>query len=326
MYFLIDNNYIESPKKLQLKTHFPIMYHIPVMLAECIEGLDLKPDGVYVDLTFGGGGHSKAILEKLDGGKLYAFDQDEEAEQNAKALNFNGFTFIKANFRHLKKYLKLHGCTAVDGILADLGVSSHQIDSAVRGFSTRFDGELDMRMGKTQDLSAKQVLNKYSKDELHRIFGMYGEVRNAKTLAEGIIQVRNSKPINTTQELKAILNRFAPKHQEFRYHAQVFQALRIEVNNELEALEEMLPQTAEILKPDGRLVVLTYHSLEDRLVKNFIQKGKFHGEIDKDIYGNYSLPLAALNKKPIEASATEIAQNNRARSAKLRVAVKTKSV
>jgi 16S rRNA (cytosine1402-N4)-methyltransferase len=298
------------------------MYHVPVMLAECIEGLALKPDGVYVDLTFGGGGHTKAILDKLDGGKLYAFDQDEEAEQNAKQLNHKNFVFVKANFRHLKKFLKLHGCTAVDGILADLGVSSHQIDSAVRGFSTRFDGELDMRMSKTQEFSAKQIVNKYSKDELHQIFGRYGEVRNAKTLAEGIIQARNSKTIQTTQELKAVLNRFAPKHQEFRYHAQVFQALRIEVNKELEALEEMLLQTAEVLKPNGRLVVLTYHSLEDRLVKNFIQKGKFHGEIDKDIYGNYKLPLAALHRKPIEATAEEIAQNSRARSAKLRIALR----
>lgn len=298
------------------------MYHIPVMLAECLEALQIQPNGTYVDLTFGGGGHAKAVLEKLQQGRLYAFDQDNEAEENAKLLDNKQLIFIKSNFRHLKKYLRLHGCTQVDGILADLGVSSHQIDSAARGFSTRFDGELDMRMNRSQELSAKQIVNKYSKEELQRIFGMYGEVRNAKTLAEGIVQGRNSKMINTTQELKNILNRFAPKFSEFKYQAQVFQALRIEVNDELGALEEMLLQTAEVLKPNGRLVVLTYHSLEDRLVKNFIQKGKFHGEIEKDIYGNFSLPLEALNRKPIEASTAEVAQNNRARSAKLRVAIK----
>ncbi len=298
------------------------MYHLPVLLPECLEGLQINPQGTYIDLTFGGGGHTKAILQQLKQGKLFAFDQDEDAELNAKAIADPQFTFIKTNFRYFQKYLKLKGCTQVDGILADLGVSSHQIDSAHRGFSTRFDGELDMRMSKTQDLSAKEVINEYSKDELHKIFGLYGEIRNAKTLAEGIIQARNSKQIRSTQELKAILNRFAPKYSEFKYQAQVFQALRIEVNDELKALEEMLVQTAEVLKPNGRLVVMSYHSLEDRLVKHFIQKGKFQGEIEKDIYGNYSLPLEAVNKKPIEATPEEIAQNSRARSAKLRIARK----
>lgn len=298
------------------------MYHIPVMLAECLEGLAINPQGTYIDVTFGGGGHSKAILEKLDGGKLYAFDQDDDAAANAKLIDNKHFTFIKANFRHLKKYLRLHNCTKVDGILADLGVSSHQIDSAERGFSTRFDGELDMRMDRNRDLSAKTIINKYSKDDLHKIFGMYGEVRNAKTLAEGIIQARTSKQIDTTAELKVVLNRFAPKFSEFKYQAQVFQALRMEVNDELVALEEMLLQTGEVMSPNGRLVVMSYHSLEDRLVKNYINKGKFHGDIEKDVYGNFYVPFVALNRKPLEATAAEIAQNNRSRSSKLRVAIK----
>jgi 16S rRNA (cytosine1402-N4)-methyltransferase len=296
------------------------MYHIPVMLAECLEGLAINPRGTYVDLTFGGGGHSKAILEKLDGGKLYAFDQDEDAAANAKQITNKHFTFIKANFRYLKKYLRLHNCSKVDGILADLGVSSHQIDSAERGFSTRFDGDLDMRMDRNREISAKEIINKYSKDNLHRIFGMYGEVRNAKTLAEGIIQARTSKSIQTTSELKTILNKYAPKFSEFKYQAQVFQALRMEVNEELAALEEMLLQTGEVMATNGRLVVLAYHSLEDRLVKNYIQKGKFHGEIEKDVYGNFYVPFAPINRKPIEATAEEITENKRARSAKLRIA------
>jgi 16S rRNA (cytosine1402-N4)-methyltransferase len=298
------------------------MYHIPVMLAECLEGLAINPQGTYIDVTFGGGGHSKAILEKLDGGKLYAFDQDDDAAENAKTIDNKQFTFIKANFRHLKKYLRLHNCTKVDGILADFGVSSHQIDSAERGFSTRFDGELDMRMDRNKDLTAKQIVNKYSKDDLHKIFGMYGEVRNAKTLAEGIVQARSEKQIQTTGELKAILNRFAPKFSEFKYQAQVFQALRMEVNDELKALEEMLLQTGEVISKGGRLVLLSYHSLEDRLAKNYINKGKFHGEVEKDVYGNFYVPFEAINRKPLEATVEEIEQNKRARSAKLRVAEK----
>jgi 16S rRNA (cytosine1402-N4)-methyltransferase len=298
------------------------MYHIPVMLTACLNGLAIKPQGTYIDLTFGGGGHSKAILEQLDGGKLYAFDQDDEAANNAKEIDNKDFVFIKANFRHLKKYLRLYNCTKVDGILADLGVSSHQIDSAGRGFSTRFDGELDMRMDRNRELSAKEIVNQYSREDLHKIFGMYGEVKNAKTLADGIVQARSQKIINTTGELKAIINRFAPKFSEFRYQAQVFQALRMEVNDEMKALEEMLLQTEEVIQKEGRLVVLTYHSLEDRLVKNYVNKGKFHGEVEKDIYGNFYVPFQPINRKPIEATETEIEQNNRARSAKLRVALR----
>jgi 16S rRNA (cytosine1402-N4)-methyltransferase len=302
------------------------MYHVPVLLKESIEGLVIKPEGVYVDLTFGGGGHSREILKHLDTGKLFAFDQDDEAEANAKNdktfFDNPKFQFIKANFRYLKKYLKLYKINQVDGILADLGISSHQIDEASRGFSTRFDGELDMRMNRQQDFSAKELIAKYSEKDLHRILGMYGEIKNAKTLAQAIVAERIRKEIATTQDLKNILQRFAPKGAEFKYFAQVFQALRIEVNQEMQALEEMLLQSADILKVGGRLVVISYHSLEDRLVKNFITKGKFHGEIEKDFYGRNIKPLEAVNRKPIEASEEEIKINPRARSGKLRIAEK----
>ncbi|QHT69427.1 16S rRNA (cytosine(1402)-N(4))-methyltransferase RsmH [Rhodocytophaga rosea] len=295
-------------------------YHQPVLLSECIEGLQIQPGGVYVDLTFGGGGHSRAILDKLEGGKLYAFDQDADAKENAKELRRKEFTLIEANFRHLRRYLKLYNVRQVDGILADLGVSSHQIDSAERGFSTRFQADLDMRMDQQASLTAKTIVNTYPEAELHKILGMYGEVKNARTLAAAIVKERFSKPVQTVNDLKNILNKFAPRGRENKYYAQVFQALRIEVNEELRVLEEMLEQTALVLKPGGRLVVLSYHSLEDRLVKNFINKGKFSGEVEKDMYGNFQVPFRAVNKKPIEASEEEIAGNNRARSAKLRIA------
>jgi 16S rRNA (cytosine1402-N4)-methyltransferase len=297
-------------------------YHQPVMLRECIEGLQIQPQGIYVDLTFGGGGHSRAILEKLEGGKLFAFDQDADARENAKEIKRKEFTLIEANFRHLRRYLKLYGVRQVDGILADLGVSSHQIDSAERGFSTRFQADLDMRMDQQASLTAKTVINTYPEAELHKILGMYGEVKNARTLAAAIVKERFSKPLHTVNDLKNILNRFAPRGRENKYYAQVFQALRIEVNEELKVLEEMLEQTAVVLKPGGRLVVLSYHSLEDRLVKNFINKGKFSGEVEKDMYGNFQVPFKPVNKKPTEASEEEIAINNRARSAKLRIAEK----
>jgi 16S rRNA (cytosine1402-N4)-methyltransferase len=297
-------------------------YHQPVLLEECIEGLQIQPGGVYVDLTFGGGGHSRAILEKLEGGKLYAFDQDADAKENAKEIRRKEFTLIEANFRHLRRYLKLYNVRQVDGILADLGVSSHQIDSAERGFSTRFQADLDMRMDQQAGLTAKTVVNTYPEAELHKILGMYGEVKNARTLASAIVKERFSKPVHTVNDLKNILNKFAPRGRENKYYAQVFQALRIEVNEELRVLEEMLEQTALVLKPGGRLVMLSYHSLEDRLVKNFINKGKFSGEVEKDMYGNIQVPFRAVNKKPIEASEEEIARNNRARSAKLRIAEK----
>lgn len=303
------------------------MYHIPVLLKESIEGLAIKPEGVYVDLTFGGGGHSREILKHLDTGKLFAFDQDEDAEANARNKDnpfFDNpkFQFIKANFRYLKKYLKLYKVHQVDGILADLGISSHQIDKASRGFSTRFDGELDMRMNQKQDFSAKDLIAKYSEKDLHRILGIYGEIKNAKTLAQAIVAERIRNEIATTQDLKNILQRYAPRGAEFKYFAQVFQALRIEVNEEMKALEEMLVQSAEMLRVGGRLAVISYHSLEDRLVKNFIGKGKFHGEVEKDLYGNEIKPLEAVNRKPIEASEEEIKQNPRARSGKLRIAEK----
>lgn len=297
-------------------------YHKPVLLNESIDALQIKPDGAYVDLTFGGGGHSMVILEHLKEGNLYAFDQDPDAAENASRINSKGFKFIKNNFRFADKFLKLHGVNQVDGILADLGVSSHQIDTPERGFSTRFEGELDMRMDKESSKSAKHVINKYAKEDLHKIFGMYGEVKNAKTLAAAIVEKRKLGAIKTNEDLKKILNEFAPRNREFKYYAQVFQALRIEVNNELEVLKEMLTRCMNILKPGGRFVVISYHSLEDRLVKNYFNKGKFFGDVEKDFFGNEIKPLKSISRKPILASDQEILENNRARSAKMRIAEK----
>ncbi|MDI9867299.1 16S rRNA (cytosine(1402)-N(4))-methyltransferase RsmH [Flectobacillus sp. DC10W] len=303
------------------------MYHESVMLHECVEGLNIRPDGVYVDVTFGGGGHSKAILEKLgEKGKLYAFDQDPDAKKNANLIDDKRLVFIEANFRYIKKYLRLHGVKQVDGILADFGISSHQIDEPTRGFSTRFDGELDMRMNQKAEISAYTVINKYPEEQLHKIFGMYGEIKNARTLAGAICSERMNQPINTTGELKAILEKYAPKFKEFRYFAQVFQAIRIEVNQELDVIQEFLEQTPELLRDtDSRLCIMTFHSLEDRLVKNYIKAGNFYGELQKDIvYGTVDKPLEAVSRKPIEASADELARNNRSRSAKLRIATLSK--
>ena len=303
------------------------MYHESVMLHECVEGLNIRPDGVYVDVTFGGGGHSKAILEKLgEKGKLYAFDQDPDAKKNANLIDDKRLVFIEANFRYIKKYLRLHGVKQVDGILADFGISSHQIDEPTRGFSTRFDGELDMRMNQKAEVSAYTVTNKYPEEQLHKIFGMYGEIKNARTLAGAICSERMNQPINTTGELKAILEKYAPKFKEFRYFAQVFQAIRIEVNQELDVIQEFLEQTPELLRDtDSRLCIMTFHSLEDRLVKNYIKSGNLYGELQKDIvYGTVDKPLEAVSRKPIEASADELARNNRSRSAKLRVATLSK--
>lgn len=298
-------------------------YHEPVMLAECLEGLNIQPEGVYVDVTFGGGGHSRAILEKLTTGRLLVFDQDPDAAANAAEFKDDKrFTFIAANFRHLKRYLKLHKAEKVDGILGDLGVSSHQINTPERGFSTRFDADLDMRMNPNIDKTAREVLNSRSTAELQRILGMYGEVTNARTAAEAIFSARHNSPIETIAELKGILMRYAPKHRENKYFAQVFQALRIEVNDELAVLEEFLTQVPEVLNPGGRLVVMSYHSLEDRLVKNFILKGKFDGELEKDFYGNAIRPLNSVTRKPVEATPEEVTRNPRARSAKLRIAEK----
>lgn len=296
-------------------------YHNPVMLQECMEGLDIQPSGVYVDVTFGGGGHSRAILERLGAeGMLFGFDQDPDTLVNVP--QDDRFVFIDQNFRFLKNNLRVHGIRQVDGILADLGVSSHQFDEASRGFSIRFDADLDMRMDQSGALSAGDVLNTYEEAELHRIFGMYGEVRNARTLASEIVKTRQVKKIERVAQFKELLRTLTPRAKENQYLAQVFQALRIEVNQELEALKEMLQQSVSLLKPGGRLVVMSYHSLEDRLVKNFIQKGKFSGEVDKDFFGNEIKPLEAVSRKAITASNEEIAQNNRARSAKLRVAEK----
>ena len=296
-------------------------YHTPVMLQECIEALAIKPEGTYVDVTFGGGGHSKQILNALgDGGRLLGFDQDEDAKRNVP--DDGRFTFVEQNFRYLKNYCRLYEAIPVDGILADLGVSSHQFDQAERGFSVRFDADLDMRMNKSSDLTAKTIINTYSEENLHRIFGMYGELQNAKTLAKTVVTARLNQPIGTIAELKIVIQNCIPKGKENKYLAQVFQALRIEVNQELEALQEFLLQSAEVLISGGRLVVMSYHSLEDRLVKNFIAKGKFRGEVEKDFFGNDQKPFDAVSRGAITASEEEIKLNNRARSAKLRIAVK----
>lgn len=296
-------------------------YHIPVMLAQCTEGLSIDPNGIYVDVTFGGGGHSRELLKRLKGGHLYAFDQDADAEANIPGDD--KFTFIAANFRDLKKYLRLHGVRQVDGVLADLGISSHQIDEPTRGFSTRFSGSLDMRMNQSTGISAKEVLNTYDEGRLHKILGIYGEVKNAKTLAQAIVSERAMNPFETTEGFTAFLKKYAPRGKDFKYYAQVFQALRIEVNDEIGALEEMLLDAVEVLKPGGRLVVMSYHSLEDRLVKNLMMKGKFQGEVEKDFYGNLIRPLEPVSRGAIVADQEEIERNPRARSAKLRIAKKT---
>ncbi|MBV8388817.1 MAG: 16S rRNA (cytosine(1402)-N(4))-methyltransferase RsmH [Mucilaginibacter sp.] len=296
-------------------------YHVPVMLQECIEALNIRPDGTYVDVTFGGGGHSREIMKHLGkDGRLLAFDQDADAQQNIIADD--RFEFIDQNFRYLKNFTRLHNAIPVDGILADLGVSSYQFDQAERGFSIRFDAELDMRMNQSSGLSAKEVVNNYSEADLHRIFGIYGEIKNAKSLAKSIVTARLNGPLNTVADLKNAISNLIPKGKENKYLAQVFQALRIEVNQELEALKDFLIQSADVLVPGGRLVVMSYHSLEDRLVKNFIAKGKFSGEVEKDFYGNDQKPFDAVSRGAITASEEEIKNNNRARSAKLRIAVK----
>jgi 16S rRNA (cytosine1402-N4)-methyltransferase len=296
-------------------------YHVPVMLKECIDGLNIDPDGTYVDVTFGGGGHSREILKHLGPkGRLIAFDQDADAQRNI--IDDERFVFVDQNFRYLKNFCRLHGAIPVNGILADLGVSSHQFDEADRGFSIRFDAELDMRMNQLGELTAKDVVNNYPAADLHRIFGIYGEIQNAKSLAETIATARLNGSIVTIADLKNAISNRIPKGKENKYLAQVFQALRIEVNQELEALKDFLMQSAEVLGVGGRLVVMSYHSLEDRLVKNFIAKGKFSGEVEKDLYGNDNKPLDAVSRGAITASAEEITNNNRARSAKLRIAVK----
>lgn len=297
-------------------------YHRPVMLTECLEGLNIRPDGIYVDVTFGGGGHSREILKYLSTGHLYGFDQDEDAREQSLRINSPNFTFIRANFRNIRKYLKVYGVSKVDGILADLGISSHQIDTAERGFSTRFEGELDMRMNTADGITAQEVVNTRPEADLHKIFGMYGELKNARSVARNIANARTSAPILTISDLKRVLNPLAPRGKENKFFAQVFQALRIEVNEEMQALEEFLLQVPELLSAGGRLVVMSYHSLEDRPVKNFIRSGKFYGEVERDMFGNELKPLQAVSRKAIEATAEETALNPRARSAKLRIAEK----
>ncbi len=296
-------------------------YHVPVLLKECIEGLNIKPDGVYVDVTFGGGGHSREILKHLgENGVLVAFDQDPDAQRNK--ITDSRFHFVDQNFAFLKNNLRLLGIKEVDGILADLGVSSHQFNEPERGFSTRFESNLDMRMDKAGKLTAAEVLNTYSEDQLHKLFGIYGEVKNAKSLAKAVVTGRIDQPIRTLADFKRAVGTHIPKGKENKYMAQVFQALRIEVNAEIEVLEDFLAQTAEVMKNGGRLVVMSYHSLEDRPVKNFLAKGKFRGEVEKDFYGNEKKPFKVITRKAVIADVNELERNSRARSAKLRIGEK----
>ena len=302
------------------------------MLEEAIEGLRIRPDGTYVDVTFGGGGHSCAILKHLGtDGRLFAFDQDEDAAKEAVKLSADrmsavqegpNFTFINENFRYLKNFLRLHGVRKVDGILADLGVSSHQFDEGSRGFSTRFEGPLDLRMDRRMEVTAADLVNSLDENELARLLKLYGELPNARQMARAIVRTRSENAIATTTDLKEAVSRHLPRGMENKYLAMLFQALRIEVNGEMEALKAMLQQACEVLTTGGRLVVISYHSLEDRLVKNFMKSGNFEGEIEKDFYGNVLSPMKMVSHGAIQASETELEENNRARSAKLRVGEK----
>ncbi len=297
------------------------MYHIPVLLHECIEALQLKADGIYVDATFGGGGHSKEMLKLLGkNGKLIVFDQDPDAAKNVP--DDDRIIFVAANFRHLKRFLKLHQCAQVDGILADLGVSSYQFDTGERGFSYRFEGPLDMRMNVKEGVTAADILNTYDEKALQQLLSEYGEVTNSKTLAIALVEARSRKKYETINDLLAIVEMHV-KGNKYSYYGQVFQALRIEVNEELIVLKEFLYQCADVIKPGGILAVLTFHSLEERLVKNYMKKGSFDGEHVKDDFGKIYLPFKPVNKKPIEASVEELEVNSRSRSAKLRIAVHT---
>ncbi|WP_353088157.1 16S rRNA (cytosine(1402)-N(4))-methyltransferase RsmH [Flavobacterium sp.] len=295
-------------------------YHNPVLLQETVDGLAIRPDGVYVDVTFGGGGHSREILRRLGpDGKLFAFDQDEDAWANA--IDDSRFTLIPENFRYLKRFLRFHGVRAVDGILADLGVSSHQFDVPERGFSTRFEAKLDMRMSQQNELDAYQVINTYDESALRSMFLLYGELKQAPAFARTIVEARSQKPIETTADLKQVLAKYLPAHLSNKILAQIYQAIRIEVNQEMEVLKDFLTQSLEVLRPGGRLSVISYHSLEDRLVKRYVKNGMFEGEPERDFFGNYSVPFKTIGKL-IVPSAAEISTNNRARSAKLRIAEK----
>jgi 16S rRNA (cytosine1402-N4)-methyltransferase len=296
------------------------MYHQPALLHESIEGLSINPSGIYADVTFGGGGHSREILAKLNAdGRLIAFDQDEDSLTNA--LDDKRFTLVNENFRYLKNFLRLHKAFPLDGILADLGISSHQIDTPGRGFATRFEGPLDMRMARNQGLTAAEMVNTYPEEKLRSVFQLYGEISNARQLAAKIVEARK-KPITTTSELKDAIKSCMPSNYENKYLAQVFQAIRIEINDEMGALQAMLKQCADSLKPGGRLVVISYHSLEDRLVKNYIKTGNTEGILEKDFYGNIIASFKSITRKPITPAEAELVTNPRSRSAKLRVAQK----
>ena len=295
-------------------------YHNPVLLKETVDGLNINSDGIYVDVTFGGGGHSREILKRLgDKGKLFAFDQDSDALKNT--IDDDRFTLIHENFRYVKRFLRFHGVKQVDGILADFGVSSHQFDVAERGFSTRFEADLDMRMNQENELSAFHVINEYDEERLKQVFLQYGELRAAPAMARLIVEFRRNEPIITSEQLKGVLRKFLPPRHENKVLAQIYQAIRIEVNQEIEVLKEFLLQTPEVLKVGGRLSFISYHSLEDRLVKRFIRNGMFEGEPERDMFGNFEVPLKKVNGL-IVPTAEEIKTNNRARSAKLRIAEK----
>lgn len=296
------------------------IYHLPALLTESIAGLNLRPDGIYVDVTFGGGGHSRSILEHLTTGKLIAFDQDLDAATNI--INDARLTFLNQNFRYLKNNLRYLGYDAIDGLIADLGVSFHQFDSQERGFSFRSDAALDMRMNQGATLKAADILKTYEEEQLADLFYRYGELTNSRRLAAAIVKARANKPVVTVNDLTSALNGLVPAGQENKFYARLFQSLRIEVNHEMEALTEMLEQALQLLKSGGRLVVITYHSLEDRLVKNFIRTGNFEGRSEKDFYGNLKVPFRAVNHRVIVPSDNEVSKNSRARSARLRIAEK----
>lgn len=296
-------------------------YHVPVMLRESLEGLNIRPDGVYVDVTFGGGGHSREILVRLgDNGQLFGFDQDADAEHNI--LDDSRFTFVRSNFRYLNNFMRYYGVDKVDGVLADLGVSSHHFDEKERGFSFRFDGELDMRMNMRAGQTAADVVNNYTEEALANVFYLYGELKNSRKLASALVRARAERKIQTIEEFLEILRPFVGKDKEKKFLAQAFQALRIEVNDEMAALKEMLLHSLRILRPGGRLVVITYHSLEDRLVKNFLKSGNFEGKTEQDFFGNLQTPFRLVNNKVIVPAEREIEMNPRSRSAKLRIAEK----